>query len=192
MSGLLSNFSLAIWVSSFVAGLAGLLTVVTLLRRRGPTRVIEVARIWAFGFAAIALVATSIRGRRLTFELGGDLVLMPGGAGLGDLPQVADAPTSLAAVLLVGNVVLYIPVAAAAVVGWYSHRRLVLLICLLLSLAVETTQYLALGRVAAVDDVILNMIGAAIGYVMGTWAVRRRGESTVQPNEGDSGDRVSA
>jgi hypothetical protein len=171
---LISNFSLAIRISGVVAGAAAVLVLRILINgsKSGPSPIRSVARVLASSFAIIALVATSVRGRSLVFESGGDLVLVPGGAGLGDFSQLAADPTSLAAILLAGNALLYIPVAFAAVVGWYSHRRYVLAGCLVLSLTVETFQFAALGRVAAIDDVILNMTGAAIGYGIATWAVR--------------------
>ena len=175
MDALLNNFSLAIRLSAVVAVATWVSTLMTVVRRRreGRTLVVGGARVCAVGFAVIAMISTSVRGRRLVFESGGDLVLVPGGAGLGDLEQIAADPTSLAAMLLVGNVALYIPVALAAVIGWYPHRRKVLVGCLFLSLFVESLQFAALGRVAALDDVVLNMIGTAIGYAAAVWVVRR-------------------
>ncbi|MDX1468404.1 MAG: VanZ family protein [Acidimicrobiia bacterium] len=175
MRGVFDNFGLAIWLSAGVFAVTVLLAASTPSNPSGsghPRRV-RVARIFTLGFALIATLATSLRGRRLVFESGGDLVLVPGGGGLGDLEQIAASPTSLAAVLLAGNVLLYIPIGFAGTIGWYDRRRLVLAGCLLLSVAVETVQLLALGRVAATDDVILNMVGASIGYVLAILIVRR-------------------
>lgn len=99
------------------------------------------------------------------FRFDGDLVLAPGGAGLGDLDQFLADPASLAGILLVSNIALYVPLAFFAVIGFHQRRHLVLVGCLILSLMVEATQFLLLGRVAATDDVILNMTGAALGLV---------------------------
>ena len=175
MRGVFDNFGLAIWLSAGVLAVTVLLAASTPRKSSdsGHRRRVRVARIFTFGFALIAAVATSIRGSRLVLESGGDLVLIPGGGGLGDLEQIAASPTSLAAVLLAGNILLYIPLGFAGTIGWYDRRRLVLAGCLLLSVAVETVQLLALGRVAATDDVILNMVGGSIGYVLAILIVGR-------------------
>ena len=174
MRGLLSNFSLALRLAVVGATLTvGWAAVVGVrLHRAGRPFLAAVARMTAIGSAFVAVAATSVVGSRLVFERGGDLVLTPGGAGLGNLDQVLAAPTSLAAVLLVSNVLLYVPIAFTAVIGWYERRRFVLPACLALSMAVETIQYLFLGRVAALDDVLLNTAGAAVGFAGAALAVR--------------------
>lgn len=174
MGGLADNFALAIRLAAVVALATAAWAAATGANRRrsGLPVAPAVARVLAAGAAAVAFVATSVRGDRLTFERGGDLVLTPGGAGLGDLGELWSDPTSLAAVLLVANVALYVPVAFFAVVGWYRSRHLVLPGCLALSVTVEAVQYLALGRVAALDDVVLNVLGAAAGYLLGRAALR--------------------
>ncbi len=174
MRGLSDNFSLAMQLSLGVAVLTAVVAgVVAAVRFRDRRPVLAAsARVATAGAALIAFVATSVRGDRLVFERGGDLVLQPGRAGLGDFDQLLANPTSLAAVLLVANVLLYVAVAFAGVLGWPHRHRLVLPACLGLSLTVETVQYLALGRVASTDDVLLNMLGATIGYGLGRAALR--------------------
>lgn len=76
---------------------------------------------------------------------------------------------------LVGNVVMFIPLGALLPMGWKSFERFwatfscaVLIIC-----AVEALQYAtALGSLD-IDDLILNLPGAMLGYAL-WWAVDRR------------------
>lgn len=174
MEAVVDNFDLAIRLSAVIIILTALLA----WRAASKPGTIErsrkvlIARHMTIGSALVAVVATSIRGPRLIFESGGDLVLTLGGGGLGDLKQIAASPSSLAAILLAGNILLYVPIGFAGTFGWYDRRRSVLVGCLLLSIAVETLQMLALGRVAALDDVILNMTGATIGYGLASLMVR--------------------
>lgn len=165
MRGLFSQFeaSLVLAVVATVAAIAAAAVVGTRLRRSGGAWVTASARVLAVGAVIVTVVATALP-RSAGFETGGDLVLRPGRGGLGNLDQILDDPNSLAGVLLLANIVLYIAVGLLATIGWYERRRVVLLGCLGLSLFVETSQYLFLGRVAATDDVILNMAGAVIGW----------------------------
>lgn len=170
MRGLLSNFGdQLLWV--LVIGLSTLAAVgVAVARSDRAVRARSVSRLLAGGSALVVVVATAVG----PVSQGGDLVLRPGGAGLGDLDQVLADPTSLAAVLLVTNVVLYVPMTFFGLLGWPSHPRLVLAAAVALSLSIETAQLLFLGRVASTDDVLLNVLGAAIGYVAATLVLRSR------------------
>ena len=60
---------------------------------------------------------------------------------------------------------LYAAAGFTMVAGWYRLRYGVVPICLALSVMIETSQFLVLGRVAALDDVLLNVVGAALGYL---------------------------
>jgi len=125
-------------------------------------------RVIAVGSAFSIVAATAVPYTWPPVRYGlGDLVLVPGRGGMGDLAQILAAPGSLAAILLAANVLLYIPLTLAAAVGWPQRSATILLAALLLSLSVETVQYLVLERVAATDDVILNMTGAVMGLAAG-------------------------
>jgi glycopeptide antibiotics resistance protein len=69
---------------------------------------------------------------------------------------------------LVGNLLLLLPVgllgpiALPAMNGWLR----VLLVALVLSLAIEAAQLVVPNRMADVDDVLLNVIGALLGYAI--------------------------
>jgi glycopeptide antibiotics resistance protein len=69
---------------------------------------------------------------------------------------------------LVGNLLLLLPVgllgpiAMPAMNGWLR----VLLVALVLSLAIEAAQLVVPNRMADVDDVLLNVIGALLGYAI--------------------------
>jgi hypothetical protein len=102
----------------------------------------------------------------------GDLVLQPGRGGLSDWRVLFDARESLAALLLVANVLLYIPLSLFATFAWPTARSRILLGCLALSLLVELVQLILLARVASVDDVLLNMAGAVIGYLVALGLLR--------------------
>lgn len=173
MKGLLSQFGESVGVAVIVTVVATLTAIVVGVRRRraGEAWLPPAARVLTVGAVVTTIVSTALP-RSANIERDGDLVWSLGGAGLGNLDQLAANPNSLAAVLFVGNIVLYTAVAFCAVLGWYEHRRWVMAWCLGLSVAVETVQYLALGRVAATDDVLINMLGAAIGFAAGQLAVR--------------------
>lgn len=167
MRGLFSQFddSLVIAVSVVVVTLVAAAGIGFRTRQSGRSWRVPVARVLTVGSVAVAVVATALPRSGFRIERDGDLVMTPGRGGLGDLGQVAADPTSLAAVLLFANVLLYVPTAFMATLGWLHRHRRVLPGCLLLSIVVETGQYTVLGRVATVDDVILNTAGAVTGYV---------------------------
>lgn len=129
------------------------------------------SRVLAVGAVLVIIVSTALpwSGVRLGE---GDLVLTPGRGGLGNIDNILADPNSLAGVLLLSNVVLYIPVAFFGALGWYNLRRFVIPASLGLSVLVETMQLLILGRVAATDDVLLNIGGAAIGFGTAVATVR--------------------
>lgn len=169
--GLRSQFALSIIVVLVVGIVAVAATSISVGRARsaGLPWIASAARIMAAASVVTTLAATAMP-RRLAIEADGDLALQLGRGGLGDWSILFNDPTSLASIALLGNVLLYVPVAFTTVVGWYRWRRLVLPVCLALSIGIEMVQYLALGRVAALDDIVLNMTGAVIGYVAATAA----------------------
>jgi hypothetical protein len=166
MIGLRSQFGPSLVLIALVALVAGAAALTAARRRRAAGRSggVAAARVLAVGAVVVTVVATALP-RRLGVETDGDLVLRPGKGGLAGWRTLFDAPTSLASLLLVGNVLLYAAVAFALTLGWFPNRRLVVPVCVGLSVLIEAAQYGVLGRVAAIDDVILNATGAGIGYL---------------------------
>lgn len=171
--GLQSNFGPSLVLSLVAFSLASVGAVLVGRNRMRESRpwLAPVARILTAGAIAVVVLSTALPDR---FELSrdGDLVLQLGRAGLGDWRRALGDPSSLPSIQLFANVLLYVPVGFGMVFGWYHRRHLVLAACLALSVAIETVQLLALGRVAALDDVILNLAGAAAGYGAATMLLR--------------------
>lgn len=68
---------------------------------------------------------------------------------------------------IVMNIVLFIPI-SFFLYCLIKRGILTVLLCLVLSIFIETTQYLLpIGRVTSVDDVMLNSIGGIIGVFFG-------------------------
>lgn len=80
---------------------------------------------------------------------------------------------SVAFLNLAANVALFMPLGFLAPLAGERLRRLrsVLVMAVMVSLAIEVSQFL-IGRRADIDDVILNVAGAGIGY--GAWLVIQR------------------
>lgn len=180
MLGLRSNFAEALVVAAVVAGVFLAIAVVTAVRRRRERRpwVTSAARILTVGAALTAVVATAYPREGWLLLSDGDLALLPGAGGLGDLDQILADPGSLAAVLLYANVLLYVPVGFFGAVGWHRRRPIVFLAALALSVAVEALQFSVLGRVAASDDVLLNVAGAVFGLALAVFVLRRLGSQS--------------
>lgn len=92
----------------------------------------------------------------------GDVELGIGRGGLWAWRLNAHPLETLPAVQLWANVVVYIPVGAAALLVVGKATR-ALAVGVGLSLMVEAWQWAALSRVASTDDVLLNLTGAAVG-----------------------------
>lgn len=175
MNGLSNNFHTAIVVASVLLALGVVVTAVISWRSRAAGR--SAAR----GLAAVsllAILAATVTPQSWPPERDGwgDLVVAPGGDSLGRLEVLHADPNSLAAVLVVLNVALFVPLAGFAVLGW-GRPWTVLLVAVAVSMGIETVQLVALSRVAATDDVILNLAGAVLGIGLGrviAHAARRR------------------
>jgi hypothetical protein len=127
----------------------------------------------AFGSLVVVVIATALP-RHWPPHLGrGDLVLELGRGGLSDWRVLYEDPNSLSAVLLLANVLLYIPLGFFGVVGWPRWTPAIWLGCLAVSLLVELAQRVFLDGVASLDDVLLNIGGATIGVVLGAVFVAR-------------------
>lgn len=127
----------------------------------------------ALGSAIVVVIATALPRDWPPRFAPGDLALELGRGGLSDWRVLYEHPDSLSAVLLLANVLLYIPLAIFGVVGWPRHGFLVWAGCVALSLGVESAQLLFLDGVASTDDVILNVGGATVGAVSGAVLVAR-------------------
>nr|WP_274598858.1 VanZ family protein [Anaerobacillus isosaccharinicus] len=71
--------------------------------------------------------------------------------------------------ILIGNIILFIPFGFLAPIAIKKLRKSVLIttgLGMLLSIAIESSQFLFTYRVSNIDDVILNTLGAFIGAVM--------------------------
>ena len=66
---------------------------------------------------------------------------------------------------VIGNVILFAPLGVVLEARGVAGRRVVL-IGALLSIAIEATQLLIPGRTTSVDDVLLNTVGVATGYLV--------------------------
>lgn len=67
---------------------------------------------------------------------------------------------------IIGNILLFIPYGLA--IGYYIDLKKIrhaILLGLLVSCSIETMQYL-IGRVFDVDDILLNVLGCAIGFII--------------------------
>lgn len=187
MIGLRSQFGLSLFLVAIVVTTAVLAAAVAAARAPagGGAKRTAAARVLAAGALTVTLVATALP-QRLGIATDGDLVFRLGAGGLGNWRILFEDPTSLASVELVGNVLLYTAICFTLTLGWYAHRWLVLPVCVALSVLIETVQYLVLGRVAALDDVVLNGAGAAVGHLVAMAVMRSRAIA----GEGAAGDRA--
>lgn len=142
------------------------------VRRTGSARQ-GLAAAALVGSLGLVLLGTALpRTWPLVWEGWGDLVLRPGGGGLGEWRVLFERPASQAALLLVGNVVLYAPLGFLGALLWPAHRGRVLAAGIGLSVLVELWQLAALGRIASLDDVALNAAGVGLG-VLAALGLRR-------------------
>ncbi|RLQ92301.1 VanZ family protein [Falsibacillus albus] len=72
-----------------------------------------------------------------------------------------------------GNILLFIPLGFLAPIIWEKYRSLksIILFGLIISMTIEIVQFIEsftemYGRVTDIDDVICNVIGAAVGYMV--------------------------
>jgi len=164
------SFKLAFYIGLFFSFIAAII----ILRSRDARQATKhVSRVLAVGAVFVIFVATGLPRDWPLHWGGGDLKLRLGQGGLGEWRHIINEPNSLAALLIILNVVLYIPLAFFATLGWRRNVLAVLAACLLVSLGVEFAQLVALNGVAATDDVLLNFSGAVGGTIIGVIAVRR-------------------
>ena len=67
---------------------------------------------------------------------------------------------------LVGNIILFLPYPIILILVFKIHKfSTIIFLSLFLSFTIELLQYIFQVGVADIDDIILNTIGAVIGYV---------------------------
>ncbi|MFI0372522.1 VanZ family protein [Actinomadura sp. 1N219] len=133
---------------------------------------------WYVVALRVVVVAAALGGLGVFFYFAFKLTLTPvrdrGQAGGNTDPGRSlrfylDRPTKDAAFQMGGNLMLLMPLGVLLPLVWTTLRgpvRLVLLTAVL-SLAIETVQgAFVIGRAFDVDDVILNVIGVLIGYLL--------------------------
>lgn len=164
--GLRSNFGPSLVLVIVVVLLASVAAAISARRAaaKGRSPLVAAARSLAAGAVAATLAATALP-HRWGIESDGDLALGLGSGGLSDWQVLVDDPASLPAIQLVANVVLYAAIGFTMTLGWPEHRRWVTPLCVALSVLIETAQFTLLGRVAALDDVVLNGAGAVAGHL---------------------------
>ncbi|WP_177204912.1 VanZ family protein [Hymenobacter arizonensis] len=67
---------------------------------------------------------------------------------------------------LIGNIIIFIPVPAIFILFKIESSRTILFLSFLLSLFIECIQYVFRIGVADVDDIILNVMGSALGLLL--------------------------
>jgi VanZ like family len=174
MDAVLGDYWLAIVLSAVVvvASLMVAANVADACAGDGRPALGPVSRVLAIGSVGLILVTTALPHRWPPGPrgyVGVDLAL--GHGGLADWRAVFEHPTSAPALLFVGNILLYVPFALFATVGWPRRRPSIVLVSALMSGLIELVQYAWLGRTAAVDDVVLNLTGAIVGCAFGSLIV---------------------
>jgi hypothetical protein len=181
--GLWSNFGAPLQLAFAVAAVTACAVVVLRIRAwRGATPWTAIARVGLAGSVLVVLLATALP-RAWPPEGRGDLVLAPGRGGLADWRVVLEAPGSLAAVLLVLNVVLYLPVGLFGGLLVPDRPGRAVAGAVGLSILVETWQLAVIGRVASTDDVLLNVVGAVVGLGLARTLVHRGGPGNLRSSD---------
>lgn len=85
-----------------------------------------------------------------------------------------DAGPAVMAAQLLLNIAMFLPYGLLLPIAAHVLRKPVgtLTVVLLTTVSIETFQYF-IGRSADVDDVIMNFLGGALGYLLFTWLNRR-------------------
>ncbi len=101
------------------------------------------------------------------------------GQDLGALGQMLVSPGSLAAVLLLLNLLLFLP---AGFFGGVSALGLAKVVAVVLttSVSIEVLQFGLLAGVASLDDVVLNGLGGAVGAAVGDHVRSRHSQDVSQ------------
>jgi hypothetical protein len=144
-------------------------------RQAGRPALVPTARTLALGALLLILAATALPYRLPPPGFRGyvPVNLTLGRGGLTDWRAVFEDPVSTRALLFDGNVLLYFPFASFATIGWPHRRATILIGSFILCCLVELVQFEWLSRTAAIDDVVLNMVGAVAGVIVGSAVAAR-------------------
>jgi glycopeptide antibiotics resistance protein len=162
----LGTFVLPTWVSVRAAAALGREP-----RPISPER--EIMQVIFILYLVVVAAATIVPLQPIAVSGVGSLSFVPGRSTIGCYLQMKGTPVEMVicSMQLLGNVLLFVPlglllpivlksVSVRAVAGW----------AFFLSVTIEVIQYLqrfmGMKRSADVDDVILNVVGALIGYVL--------------------------
>jgi glycopeptide antibiotics resistance protein len=74
---------------------------------------------------------------------------------------------------LIGNILLFIPLPFIFAFFTRQSNRKIFLLCVVVSIAIETLQYILGVGITDIDDVILNSLGAALGLWGYAWCKKR-------------------
>lgn len=149
--------------------LGATLATVASLRRGGATRTAAVVARVALGVTVVGVLSLTLFGWLSPTEAEPILILDPV-EGWWGWDSIAWRP-------VVDNVALFVPVGAlTAAVWWRRSPALVWFGCLLLSVAIETFQFVVpTGRIATTGDLITNGLGAALGVILAVMLRVREG-----------------
>ena len=136
------------------------LTAIHLLRRGGAGRVADTLATLGLAVAIVGVVVVTLRPNGIGAEPAlRRLILDP-------VLGASDGHGRTVWRPLVENVALFVPVGALAAARFPGRGLRVLLAAVVLSIAIESAQYvLPIGRIANSADVIANAAGAAIGVL---------------------------
>jgi glycopeptide antibiotics resistance protein len=164
-----------------IVGGAAMIVVIVMGRARGtsgPTIVARCALIGAVGWiVALTIFPIPVEARGWRFHrLFSNMHFIPFGT---IRAQLASGLEYSEARQLIGNVVLFVPLGLLLPAAVRTCRRLwvTLVVAAGLSVLIEIVQALLPSHTTDVDDVILNTVGAALGFLafsVGAWMVKRR------------------
>jgi len=112
-----------------------------------------------------------------------------------DLATLVHIGWQHAAVQIVGNLLVFVPLGFGLPIRWRIGPFAVLVVGACASTVIETLQWVfQLGRFSSVDDVMLNAIGALIGALLAIpwWRSRRDRKPVAGPVDDSAGDAVPA
>jgi hypothetical protein len=181
--GLWETFGTPLRLATF-AGLVTLVAVaVAAVRGRRPR--VSAGRAGLAGSILVVVLATALP-RERPWVGPGERVLALGEGGLDGWRVILDAPGSLAAIVLIASVLLYIPFGFFGSLAHPEHPAWVISGAALLSILVEAWQLYVIGGLASTDDVLLNLVGTAIGWGLARLLLRGLdGDGTAIPGRRD-------
>lgn len=159
--GVWETFGTPLRLATFAALLTLVAVAVAAVRGRRPR--VSAGRAGLAGTILVVVLATALP-REQPWVGPGERVLALGEGGLDGWRVVLDAPGSLAAIVLIASVLLYIPFGFFGSLAHPDHPGWVISGAALLSILVEAWQLYVIGGLASTDDVLLNLVGTGIGW----------------------------